>query len=160
MSPDWADPVRIVRTLPGYFEAAGVRLLRGRLFGPQDSLSESAILSSSAAAILFPGQEALGRPFVADRGGRFTIVGIVDNVRMTPDRPVDPLAYVPVDASFDGRPNGAFTFVALAALRRLPEDACYRDWMAEICAQLPSTDYPQQPGLQGTSRQRGWTVLT
>jgi hypothetical protein len=64
------------------------------------------------------------------------------------------------DATFDGRPNGAFTFVALAALRRLPENACYRDWMAEICAALPSQDYPQQPGLQGTSTQRRWPVLT
>jgi len=63
------------------------------------------------------------------------------------------------DAVFDGRPNGAFTYVALAALRRLPEGATYRAWMAEICKALPSQDYPQQPGLQGTSTQRGWRVL-
>lgn len=63
------------------------------------------------------------------------------------------------DAAFDGRPNGAFTYAALSALRRLPEGATYRDWMAEICAALPSQDYPQQPGLQGTSHQRRWPVL-
>jgi len=64
------------------------------------------------------------------------------------------------DANFEGRPNGAFTYVALAALRRLPEGACYGDWMKEICAQLPSQDYPQQPGIQGTSTQRRWPILT
>lgn len=63
------------------------------------------------------------------------------------------------DAVFDGRPNGAFTHVALAALRRLPANGTYRDWMREICTALPSQDYPQQPGLQGTSTQRSWPVL-
>jgi hypothetical protein len=63
------------------------------------------------------------------------------------------------DATFDGRSNGAFTFVALTALRRLPEGANYRDWMREIQLALPSQDYPQQPGLQGTTAQRRWTVL-
>ncbi|HEU4423236.1 MAG TPA: caspase family protein [Pilimelia sp.] len=63
------------------------------------------------------------------------------------------------DAAFDGRANGAFTYVALAALRQLPEDATYRQWMAAICTALPSQDYPQQPGLQGTSTQRRWPLL-
>lgn len=63
------------------------------------------------------------------------------------------------DATFKGRPNGAFTYVALEALRGLPQEACYRDWMAAICAALPSQDYPQQPGIQGTSSQRRWPVL-
>ncbi|HWH00190.1 MAG TPA: caspase family protein [Pilimelia sp.] len=63
------------------------------------------------------------------------------------------------DAVFDGRPNGAFTYVALAALRRLPGGTTYRDWMRAICAALPSRDYPQQPGLQGTSAQKSWPLL-
>jgi hypothetical protein len=63
------------------------------------------------------------------------------------------------DANFEGRPNGAFTYVALSALRRLPEGACYRDWLAEIHTALPSQDYPQLPGLDGTTTQRRWPVL-
>jgi hypothetical protein len=63
------------------------------------------------------------------------------------------------DATFAGRPNGAFTYVALAALRRLGEQATYQHWMAEIRMALPSQDYPQQPGLDGTATQRGWPVL-
>ena len=64
------------------------------------------------------------------------------------------------DARFDGRPNGAFTYQALAALRELPATACYRDWTAAIARSLPSQDYPQTPSLQGSSTQRGWPVLS
>jgi metacaspase-1 len=63
------------------------------------------------------------------------------------------------DATFDGRSNGAFTYVALTALRQLGEYASYRDWMAAIRATLPSQDYPQQPGMQGTAAQRRWPLL-
>jgi metacaspase-1 len=63
------------------------------------------------------------------------------------------------DAHFGGRPNGAFTYVALAALRELPAGATYADWMAGIARQLPSQDYPQTPGLDGSSSQRKWPVL-
>jgi hypothetical protein len=63
------------------------------------------------------------------------------------------------DASFGSRPNGAFTYVALDALRRLPAGASYRDWHAAVREQLPSADYPQTPQLDGTSSQRRWEVL-
>jgi metacaspase-1 len=63
------------------------------------------------------------------------------------------------DAHFGGRPNGAFTYVALAALRDLPANATYADWMSAIARQLPSQDYPQTPGIDGSSTQRKWTVL-
>jgi len=63
------------------------------------------------------------------------------------------------DAHFGDRPNGAFTYVALAALRELPADATYADWVSAIARQLPSQDYPQTPGIDGSSTQRKWTVL-
>jgi hypothetical protein len=63
------------------------------------------------------------------------------------------------DAHFGGRPNGAFTYVALAVLRDLPANATYAQWMTAIAKQLPSQDYPQTPGIDGSSTQRKWTVL-
>ena len=63
------------------------------------------------------------------------------------------------DAHFGGRPNGAFTYVALQALNGLPAGATYREWGAEIAKALPSQDYPQTPSLSGSSAQRAWTVL-
>jgi hypothetical protein len=64
------------------------------------------------------------------------------------------------DAHFGGRPNGAFTYVALNTLRELPPTATYREWKAAISRALPSQDYPQTPGLDGSSTQRAWTVLS
>lgn len=54
------------------------------------------------------------------------------------------------DANFNNRPNGAFTYVALRALKALPARATYRDWHAAIRRSLPSSDYPQKPQLVGT----------
>jgi hypothetical protein len=73
------------------------------------------------------------------------------------------------DASFDGRPNGAFTYVALKALNELPAvfvDVSgkeiapnYRAWMRAIRVYLPSVDFDQRPQLDGSSYQKGWSVL-
>jgi hypothetical protein len=63
------------------------------------------------------------------------------------------------DARFGDRPNGAFSYVAIATLRDLKPDATYRDWMRAIAERLPSQDYPQTPSLNGSATQRGWPVL-
>jgi hypothetical protein len=62
------------------------------------------------------------------------------------------------DAWFDGRPNGAFTFVALRALAGLPGSAKYRDWFKAIRQALPSQQYPQSPNLYGTSTMKKWKI--
>ena len=63
------------------------------------------------------------------------------------------------DAQFGGRPNGAFSYVALRALEALGEGATYQDWYQAIRGRLPSTDYPQTPNLFGSSRQKRWRVF-
>ncbi|MFC4044111.1 caspase domain-containing protein [Dactylosporangium siamense] len=63
------------------------------------------------------------------------------------------------DATFSGRPNGAFTYVALTALAELPPGATYRDWLRAIRAQLPSQNYPQTPALQASPAQLAWPLL-
>ena len=57
------------------------------------------------------------------------------------------------DAWFQGRPNGAFTFVALRALKSLPTKATYRDWYNAIRKMLPSQQYPQSPNLYGSTNE-------
>jgi hypothetical protein len=63
------------------------------------------------------------------------------------------------DAYFQGRPNGAFTFVALQTLARLPKSATYADWYAAIREELPSQQYPQTPNLYGPKSMTKWKVL-
>jgi hypothetical protein len=63
------------------------------------------------------------------------------------------------DAWFEGRPNGAFTFVALRELAGLNNSATYRDWHDAIRKALPSQQYPQSPNLYGTSSMKNWKVF-
>jgi hypothetical protein len=63
------------------------------------------------------------------------------------------------DAYFRGRPNGAFTFVALRALKALGPSARYGDWFKAIRNALPSQQYPQTPNLYGSSSMKRWKVL-
>lgn len=58
------------------------------------------------------------------------------------------------DAAFDGRPNGAFTYHALRAMRALRHDATYDDWFNRIRASLPSTRAPQEPQIFGAPEAR------
>lgn len=46
--------------------------------------------------------------------------------------------------------NGAFTYWALQALKKLPETATYTDWYNIIRKMLPSRDYPQCPNMLGS----------
>jgi hypothetical protein len=64
------------------------------------------------------------------------------------------------DAYFKGRPNGAFSFVALRALAGLKKTATYGDWYRAIRRSLPSRQYPQTPNLYGSSSMKGWKALT
>lgn len=49
------------------------------------------------------------------------------------------------DATFRGRPNGAFTYWALKALLSYPTMVSYADFFRDVQKKLPSDDYPQTP---------------
>lgn len=75
---------------PGYFGAMRVRLVQGRLFEDRDDSRSTrvAILSESAAARLFPGQDPIGRRVAmpsftpgSDASVWRTVVGVVNDVR-------------------------------------------------------------------------------
>jgi hypothetical protein len=66
------------------------------------------------------------------------------------------------DAWFNGRPNGAFTYVALKALEFLGDIIgmeTYYDWHRLIRNYLPSVYYPQTPQLHAARYQKKWRVL-
>ncbi len=63
------------------------------------------------------------------------------------------------DAVFQGRPNGAFSFVALSALKKLTANKTYNDWFSAIRKSLPTQQYPQSPNLFGTSTMKKWKIL-
>jgi hypothetical protein len=63
------------------------------------------------------------------------------------------------DANFGGRPNGAFTYYALKALKALPPAGTYSEWYKAIRSYLPGASYPQTPQLFGSKRTRTVKVL-
>ncbi len=73
---------------PGFFEAAGVRLIRGRLPGERDTGGALPVLalSESAARTVFPGEDPIGRVITWEDPNEptsvwHTVVGIVSDVR-------------------------------------------------------------------------------
>jgi putative ABC transport system permease protein len=94
--------VRYLMASTGYFEALGIRLLRGRTFSvSDDSLSPKvAVISSAMARRYWPNLDALGRRFRFPGDTLpFTVIGIVADVReRSLDREPDPQMYFPVSA--------------------------------------------------------------
>jgi len=86
----------IVHILPGYFEAIGLPLLRGRTLNWDDvnSNADVSIITASAARILFPNRDPIGGALTSGRGHRFIVVGIVAEIRNSLDEESEPLAYV------------------------------------------------------------------
>jgi hypothetical protein len=59
-----------------------------------------------------------------------------------------------LDCYFRGRPNGAFTFFALQALRKMVVgENTYGDWFRELRTLLPTSAYAQSPNMVGTREQ-------
>lgn len=69
-------------------------------------------------------------------------------------------AELSADASFEGRPNGAFTFVALRSLASLSSTATYWEWYKKIRKVLPSQQYPQTPNLYGSTSMKKWKIFS
>ncbi len=88
VSPDKASPEADWRAVtPGYFEAMGVALVRGRYFDDRDSEQAApvAIIDETMANTYWPGEDPIGKRL--KRGGAqstnpwMTIVGVVRHVR-------------------------------------------------------------------------------
>jgi predicted permease len=73
----------VVGITPGYFEAMGTPLLRGRYFDHSDRADTRrvAIVDERLAARLWPGGDPLGERIYRGNTGPFTVVGVVRAVR-------------------------------------------------------------------------------
>jgi putative ABC transport system permease protein len=72
---------------PGYFEALGLSLRRGRFLNDRDVAGAplAAVINESLASRRFPGRDAIGERLQigADSGPWYTVVGIVGDVKQT-----------------------------------------------------------------------------
>ncbi len=63
------------------------------------------------------------------------------------------------DAWFNNRPNGAFTYYALKALKEVPANATYAQWHSKIRDYIPNVYYNQAPNLYATKGQAHWHLF-
>jgi predicted permease len=84
----------------GWLDAMRVPLVSGRDFGPADVRPGSAIVNQAFVDTYFAGVDPVGRTFDRTNGsGRFTIVGVVANVRYRELRgAIQPTAFLPFRA--------------------------------------------------------------
>jgi hypothetical protein len=129
-------PILTPPTIPG--RSAPVRRVR---FMPPE-----VFLPKSQVARMGLERRALRRSSPPGRNGALLMAGCQDSEYS-------------FDASFSGRPNGAFTYVALDSLKKLPKSASYIDWFQKIRKILPSQQYAQTPNLFGASNMKKWKVL-
>jgi predicted permease len=88
----------------GYFHAMGIPILRGRTFTASDNKDAppTVIISETMAKQWWPGLDPIGRTlhFSGDTVNRFTVVGIVGDVREASlDRDMAPQLYLSIDRS-------------------------------------------------------------
>jgi putative ABC transport system permease protein len=73
----------VVSVTPGYFEAMGTRLVRGRYFveNDQEDTLPVAIVDQRLAARFWPNQDPIGKGLHRGSSVRYTVVGVVRDVR-------------------------------------------------------------------------------
>ena len=89
---------------PGYFEAMRIPMIHGRTFDAEDRAGSPpvAILNQSAARILFPDEEAVGKRLKVEWGSGgnpiVEVVGVVSDIRHgSVNTPPDPCLFMPND---------------------------------------------------------------
>jgi putative ABC transport system permease protein len=66
---------------PGYYEALGIPLLRGRMFTDADSPNDTALVNQTLVRKYFPGEDPIGKKIDLMQNAPKTIVGVVADVK-------------------------------------------------------------------------------
>jgi len=158
MAGTWTPPVGVrrasgpfvARTLANrsaaeYFTVLDIPIVRGRNFA-HDEHGDVAIISERGAALLWPGEDALGKTITLDMDFRrhlktFEVVGIARDVRTANLSRIDPsFVYLPVERKGgdnvlvrlnDGDPAGALGAIR-SALREIDPDLSTRTTILSI----------------------------
>jgi predicted permease len=96
----WLYP-QVVYVSPGYFEALGIEVLRGRSFTDEDASGPRTLVFNESAVRQYWGEgvDPIGRVLLGDSfgGAEATVVGVVRNSKIkTVGEVTEPVAYVPV----------------------------------------------------------------
>ncbi|HEY1986804.1 MAG TPA: ABC transporter permease [Terracidiphilus sp.] len=84
---------------PGYFEAIGIPLLRGRIFNTSERLERAhvAVISQAAARAFFGSEDPIGKHLTSDFNGEVVeVVGVVGDTRWIASEPPQPTLFWPI----------------------------------------------------------------
>jgi ABC-type antimicrobial peptide transport system permease subunit len=124
--------------VPGYFEAIGMTLIRGRLLDRFDREQGRPVMviNESAAQLLFPSQDPIGQIVGVPMAGRIEIVGVVGDVLHSGlDAPPSPELFV----AFESFPTGEMHLVVHSTTDQ-----------AELATAIRAEIESMWPGLFGT----------
>ena len=162
--PDGRSPLLETRVVRGdYFQAMGIRLVRGRLFTERDNATapKVVIINDAVAQRFFAGDDPVGKrlTFYGSGGPLSEIVGVVSSVRSA-DLSRLPLieAYAP-DLQY---PNNSMTFVVRTSAEPTALTAAIRQEIAAIDALQPlsAVRTMEEVVRTSTARPRLLSVLT
>ncbi len=117
--------VRVVPVTPGYIEALGVSLKRGRSLTDDDrpQAAHVAVISETAARAMFGSADPIGRIFSSgatyDPKYAFEVVGLINDLRYaSPQEPIAGIAFAPIGQIYLGTPPALMlrTATPIAAL--------------------------------------------
>jgi len=139
------EPVADIRVVtPGFFRAAGIPLLRGRLFGPDDTAKAPlrAIVSRDLAKKSFGSRDPIGRRLWVSwgpdaKGETVEIVGVAGDVRFTaPDTDARPAIFFPQEQ----QPNNFMTMFLTGAAEPASLGPAIRRVVNRLDRELPVAD--------------------
>jgi len=137
-APEDQPRVQYRATVPGYFEAIGMTLIRGRLLDRFDREQGRpvVVLNESAAQLLFAEQDPVGHLLGVPMAGRIEVVGVVADVRHSGlDAPPSPEMFV----AFENFPAAEMHLVVHSNTNR-----------AELAGAIRTEIDNSWPGLFGT----------
>ncbi|HVU25253.1 MAG TPA: ABC transporter permease [Opitutus sp.] len=79
----------------GFFSTLGIPLLAGRTFRDADQSRKVVIISAQLAAMLWPGQDAVGRTVLRNNDEKYEVIGVAGDVRANADQRPVPVVYEP-----------------------------------------------------------------
>lgn len=115
-TPEGLPTVAFAYVTPGYFQALGIQLTRGRAMTASDDLHapKVAIVSESLARRVFADEEPVGKTFRFNNrtdAPVVTVVGVVHDLKWEDLKQTHPVVYVPLAQAEDGVPSSLLLVV-------------------------------------------------
>lgn len=119
-TPEGLPTVAFAYVTPGYFQALGIPLIRGRAMSASDDLHapNAAIISESLARRVFGDEEPVGKTFRFNNrtdAPVVTVVGVVHDLKWEDLKQTHPVVYVPLAQAQDGVPSSLLLVVHTAS---------------------------------------------